>query len=113
MVNNVFPKLLKLASVCSSLKKVIKIYERITDLFPYFQTKQIFERIIHTRLYDFLEECNIFYDLQFGVRKRYSTNHALLSIVKEILSILDNNTFSCGVFVDLEKAFDSVNHMIL
>ena len=53
------------------------------------------------------------YDLQFGFRQKYSTNHALLSIVEKIRESLDNKTFSCGVFVDLEKAFDTVNHAIL
>ena len=54
-----------------------------------------------------------FYKLQFGFRKKFSTNHALLSIIEEIRSKLDNKHFSCGVFVDLEKAFDTVNHNIL
>ena len=45
--------------------------------------------------------------------KKYSTNHALLSITEKIRSYLDNKTFACGVFVDLEKAFDTVNHKIL
>ena len=68
---------------------------------------------MHARLYDFLEECDVFYKLQFGFRKKYSTNHALLSIVEHIRDNLDNKTFSCGVFIDLEKAFDTVNHDIL
>ena len=65
---------------------------------------------MHTRLYNFLEEFNAFYDLQYGFRKNHSTDHALLSIVEEIRSNLDKGLFSCGIFVDLEKAFDTVNH---
>ena len=68
---------------------------------------------MHTRLYDFLDDSESFYELQFGFRKRYSTNHALLSIVEDIRNNLDNKIFACGVFVDLEKAFDTVNHKIL
>ena len=45
--------------------------------------------------------------------KQYSTNHAPLSIVEQIRTAIDNNTFSCGVFIYLEKAFDTVNHQIL
>ena len=54
-----------------------------------------------------------FYEKQFGFRKKYSTNHALLNIVEGIREKLDNKTFACGVFIDLEKAFDTVNHQIL
>ena len=68
---------------------------------------------MHTRMYQFLEKYDAFYDLQFGFRKKYSTNHALLSIIEGIRQSLDNKTFSCGVFIDLEKAFDTVNHEIL
>ena len=68
---------------------------------------------MHTRVYDFLEQCDVIYKFQFGFRKKYSTNHSLLSIVENIRDKLDNKTFSCGVFVDLEKAFDTVNHSIL
>ena len=56
---------------------------------------------------------NVFSDLQFGFRKKHSTNHALLNIFENIKEKLDNKTFSCGVFIDLEKAFDTVNHKIL
>ena len=66
---------------------------------------------MHTRIYTFLER--VLYKFQFGFRKKYSTNHALLSIVEEIRENLDNKTFACGVFIDLEKAFDTVNHSIL
>ena len=45
--------------------------------------------------------------------KKYSTNHALLNIVERIREKLDNKTFACGVFIDLEKAFDTVKHQIL
>ena len=61
----------------------------------------------------FLNANSILYQHQYGFRKKYSTDHAILSIVEQIKANLDNKTFSCGVFVDLEKAFDTVNHNIL
>ena len=70
---------------------------------------KIFERAMHTRLYGFLDEFGAFYELKYGFRKKYSTDHAILSIVEEIRQNLENGIFSCGVFVDLEKAFDTVN----
>ena len=56
---------------------------------------------------------NCIYDNQFGFRSKHSTNHALISITEDIRNALDNNNFACGVFIDLQKAFDTVDHKIL
>ena len=74
---------------------------------------KILEKVMHTRLSKFLENNNILFEKQFGFRKKHSTNHALVDIVEQIKKKLDNKTYTCGVFVDLEKAFDTVNHNIL
>ena len=66
-----------------------------------------------TRAYSFLEKSNIIYKLQFGFRKKHSTNHALIDITENIRKALDNGKFACGIFIDLQKAFDTVNHNIL
>ena len=68
---------------------------------------------MHTRVYYFFEKHNLLYERQFGFRKKHSTNHAILSILEDIKNNLDSNNFVCGVFIDLEKAFDTVNHDIL
>ena len=65
------------------------------------------------RLYKFLDKFNCLYKKQFGFRNFHSTNHALISITEEIKQTLDKNQFSCGVFLDFQKAFDTVNHEIL
>ena len=61
----------------------------------------------------FVKDCNILYDQQYGFRSKHSTQHAVLDIVNTILQNMDNGKFSCGVFIDLKKAFDTVNHEIL
>ena len=71
------------------------------------------EKLIFKRVYEFLEKYNCFYDLQFGFRSKYSTVHALISITESIRSALDESKYVCGIFVDLQKAFDTVNHDIL
>ena len=68
---------------------------------------------MHKRLNVFLEKKQIYYNFQFGFRSNFSTNNALLSIVESIQSHLDKNKFCAGVFVDLKKAFDTVDHHIL
>ena len=53
------------------------------------------------------------YEHQYGFQKKHSTNHALIDISEKIRSTLDQNIFACDVFIDLQNAFDTVNHDIL
>ena len=72
-----------------------------------------FEKLIHSRLIEFLEGKQILYYRQFGFRKDFSTNHAILTLLESIQKALDDGQFACGIFIDLEKAFDTVSHDIL
>ena len=74
---------------------------------------KIFEKLVYSRLYSFLNLHNSIYDLQFGFRAKHSTNHALISLTESIREALDNGNFACGIFIDLQKAFDTVDHFIL
>ena len=68
---------------------------------------------MHKRLYSFLSKYKIIYNLQFGFRESHSTSHALIYLTENVRKALDESCFSCGVFVDLQKAFDTVDHDIL
>ena len=59
------------------------------------------------------EKNDIFYTKQFGFRSKHSTDHAILCIIDRIQKAIDNRSFSCGIFLDFSKAFDTVNHEIL
>ena len=65
------------------------------------------------RLKVFLNKHDIFYKSQYGFRERRSTEHAILDIVSKIQANMDLGMFSCGIFIDLQKAFDTVDHSIL
>lgn len=54
-----------------------------------------------------------FYKFQFGFRKGHSTSQAIAEIADNLRNAIDNNLYSCGVFLDFSKAFDTVNHTIL
>ena len=56
---------------------------------------------------------NIIFDLQFGFRQQYSTSHVLINITENIRKTLDDGNIGCGVFADLQKAFDTVDHQTL
>ena len=74
---------------------------------------KIIEKILHERLFNFLEKYNCIYNLQFGFRKGHSTNHCLFDLTENIRKAIDENKYAVGVFVDLQKAFDTVDHEIL
>ena len=68
---------------------------------------------MYNRLYIFLNKNNVIYNLQCGFRQQYSTPHALINITENTRKALDDGNIGCGVFVDLQKAFGTVDHQIL
>ena len=68
---------------------------------------------MHTRLTNFLRINKLFFSHQFGFHNGYSTNHSLTSLTEMIRKALDEDKFACGAFIDLQKAFDTVDHGIL
>ena len=105
----------------SALAKTIAVFKKGSKLLTsnyrpislLSNINKILEKLVFNRLYNFLEESQCLYSLQFGFRKKHSTNHALVEITENIRKALDENKFACGVFVDFQKAFDTVNHDIL
>ena len=68
---------------------------------------------MYNRIYKFLDKDNIIYSLQFWFQQHYSTSHALLNLTEAIMKASQDNNFTCGIFVDLQKAFENVDHSIL
>ena len=68
---------------------------------------------MHKSLVEFLNEQKILYCKQCGFCKGFSTAHAIINLIDNIESAIDNKQFICGVFIDLRKAFDRVDHNIL
>ena len=74
---------------------------------------KVFERLLHNQLYYYLECHNLIPEFQYGYRKNHSTCHAILDFVKEIETTLDQNEVAVSIFMDLSKAFDTVDKNIL
>jgi hypothetical protein len=109
-----FPTELKLAKVIPLHKsgdtKSINNYRPVSVL-PVLS--KILERLMYSRLINFINKHNILYKFQFGFREKHSTNMAIVTLIDKISNALDNGEYVIGVFLDLQKAFDTVNHKIL
>ena len=112
--NGVYPDLLKTARVTPIYKKGVKSdpgnYRPISVL---SQVNKVFEKILHKRLYKYLTKFKILYEYQFGFREGHSTTQALAEITDRLKNVMDDKELSCGIFIDLTKAFDTVDHNIL
>jgi len=109
-----FPNALKLAKVIPIFKtgsKLLVTNYRPISLLPVLS--KIFEKIVHKQLFEFLELNSVIYESQFGFQKNKSTLHSLIEIIENIRNCIDNSNYGCGIFIDLKKAFDTVNHNIL
>ena len=104
----------KTAKVIPILKKgsalVVNNYRPIS-LLP--ELSKILEKIMHRRFYSCLTKKNFFHKLQFGFRKKHSTNHAATALIEYICNAFESKKFAIGVFIDLSKAFDTIGHTIL
>ena len=120
---HIFNLSLSTGVVPSQLKiaKVVPIYKagdshhfnnyRPISILP--SISKVLERIIYNRIFDFISKHNILCSNQYGFRPNRTTHMALNDFYTKVTEDLDNKLHSIGIFLDLSKAFDTLNHSIL
>ena len=110
-----FPELFKIARVVPVYKgkgdnSLFTNYRPIS-LLPAFS--KILEKMIYNKIFHFLVRYKILFKSQYGFRKGHNTTHATLDFLKIIEDALQQNEFAIGIFCDLSKAFDTLDHAVL
>ena len=103
------------------LAKVIALYKKGKHFLPENYRPislldcfgKILEKLIYKQMFSFITKHSILFIYQYGFREGFSTTLALIDIMDTIKKRLDNNEFGVGIFIDIKKAFDTVNHNLL
>ena len=102
---------MKIARVIPLYKAGDKNVYRQVSILPQFL--KILEKVFTNRLNNFLEKNNVITESRYGFHRNRSTSMALIELIEKRTISLDDKKITVGVFIDLKKAFDTINHKLL
>ena len=105
----VFPSLLKMARVVPIFKEDSELeYQNYRPISLLSNIEKILKKLMHKRVYQFLTENKVIYDLQFRFEQNFSTAYVVISFMENIRQALDKRYIGCGVFADLQVFVKSI-----
>ena len=114
LVSGIFPTKLKIAKVLPFFKKDdVTLMDNYRPISLLTSISKLFEKVVFEQLYDYFQNNHLFYSSQYGFRKLHSTEFAALELIDKTLKDIDERNISLAVFMDLSKAFDTLDHQIL
>ena len=111
---SLMPKCLKIGKQTPVFKGGVNILSNYRPITVVNSIAKIFEKAVNARLIKYLDKFNLLTDNQFGFRAQHATSHVMIKLYDKALSGLDNKNCKTGsVLLDISKAFDCVDHVIL
>lgn len=114
LATGIFPDSLKVAKVIPLFKKdvreIVDNYRPVSLLTAF---SKVFEKVAYIQLSNYFKTNKLFYSSQYGFREEHSTETASLELIDRVISDLENKRNSITVYMDLSKAFDTLDHSIL
>ena len=114
MKEGLFPDIMKYADVIPLFKSGDR--EHLTNYHPIsllVTVSKILEKLIYSRVYNFLDCSGLLYNSQYGFRTNHSCEQVITELVGKILKGKNENKHTVAIFIDLSKAFDTIAHNIL
>ena len=109
-----FPDEMKKAEIIPLYKG--KEFDKVVNYCPVsllVTISKVLEKVVHKRVYRFLKKHKLLYDSQYGFRSKRLCEQAIIELVSSILQAKNQNQHSAAMFLDLSKAFDTLDHTIL
>jgi hypothetical protein len=112
--SGIFPKRLKIAKISPIFKKGDKkLFCNYRPISVLPTLSKVFEKIIHNQIHEYFVSCKAYYNSQYGFRSLHSTELAAMELIDRVTTLMDKNQVPLNIYLDLSKAFDTLDHHIL